>query len=290
MSEKKRTKIAFIIEGTKTEPLIISNLKGIFFNDIEIMPIMLPACTNIYALWCRVNEDEDTDIIELVKEIACDQKYKYIDRANEEDFRKLNKDDFSEIYLFFDYDGHNDNLPKGCNSDEVVKKMLETFDNETENGKMYISYPMIEAVKHFTTYKVCNNDMSCYTDIELGKGYKHFVAEHTLKDNLKKYEIYDWQFILKKFISSIYCLFDLSDGMTKKEYSNKIIPKTIFLKQLDKCIEKHQKIMVLSAIPEFLLDYFKLASLEKYINYTGLLEIHYNSDCKKRDLNIHSFI
>ena len=26
--------------------------------------------------------------------------------------------------------------------------MLNKFDNETENGKLYISYPMVEALKH----------------------------------------------------------------------------------------------------------------------------------------------
>lgn len=287
MSKKKETKIAVIIEGIKTEPMIFKNLQKFFFDNIKIMPIMLPACTNIYALWRKIKDDEDIDIIELIKEIACNQKYKMIDQANEEDFRHLNRDDFSEIYLFFDYDGHNDNLPASCDHNEVLKKMLKTFDNETENGKMYISYPMIEAVKHFKTYKVCNTAMPCYADIEYGRKYKKFVAEHTLKNDLRHYEISDWQFILKKYVSSIYCLFDLSGGLTKKAYSEKIIPETIFLKQLNKCIENYGRVMVLSAIPEFLLDYFKLDLLEKYINYSGLLDVHYNCDCDERSLVVH---
>ena len=212
---KKKTKIAFILEGTKTEPIIFKKLQSVFFKDIEIIPIMLPACTNIYALWSKIYKDIDIDIIELVKEISCNQKYRLIDSANEEDFRFLNRDDFSEIYLFFDYDGHNNNLPCGCDHYKTLQEMLNTFDNETENGKMYISYPMIEAIKHFASYKTCDDKMSCYINIECGRHYKNFVAAKTLNNDLRKYEINEWRFILKQYICSIYCLFDLDTGVSQ---------------------------------------------------------------------------
>ncbi len=59
------------------------------------------------------------------------------------ELENISKDQIAEIYLFFDYDKHASN-----SSDEKIKKMLEVFDNETEKGKLYISYPMIEAIKH----------------------------------------------------------------------------------------------------------------------------------------------
>ena len=150
MNNSIKTKIAFIIEGVKAEPMVIRNLQNKFFSKVEIEAIMLPACTNVYTIWKRLCDDDgETDVIELVKELSSEQNTKRVDQINSIDFRSLNKDDFSEIYLFFDYDGHNNNLPSDCNPNEIMKKMLETFDNETENGKMYISYPMIEAIKHF---------------------------------------------------------------------------------------------------------------------------------------------
>lgn len=60
----------------------------------------------------------------------------------------LSREDFSEVYLFFDYDAHQTNLGKAVNED-VIRQMLESFDNETENGKLYISYPMVEALRDY---------------------------------------------------------------------------------------------------------------------------------------------
>lgn len=290
MNDEHRTKIAFIIEGTKSEPLIINNLQKNFFNKAEIKPIILPACTNIYALWKKIHEDDgDTDIIELIKEVSENQKTKRIDNINDIDFRELNREDYSEIYLFFDYDGHNDNLPATCNHNDVMKKMLETFDNETENGKMYISYPMVESIKHFNRFEICNDEISCFTRIDMGKDYKAFVAGFTIRDNLTKYSNDDWRYVLLKYISSIYCLFDLKSGLTRDEYLKKIIPKNIFEKQFDKYIKVLGGVMVLSAFPEFLLDYFKLEVLENMVGYNGLLNVQYNHSCIKWRLENFAF-
>ena len=61
---------------------------------------------------------------------------------------RFDREDFSEGYLFFDYDGHQKNLSKYDEKD-ALEQMLMSFDNETENGKLYISYPMVEALRDF---------------------------------------------------------------------------------------------------------------------------------------------
>lgn len=33
------------------------------------------------------------------------------------------------------------------NKEKILALMLETFNNETENGLLYISYPMVEAIR-----------------------------------------------------------------------------------------------------------------------------------------------
>ena len=58
--------------------------------------------------------------------------------------------DFSEVYLFFDYDGHHNNIPKKLSGKDALEEMLETFNNETELGKLYVSYPMVEAIKEIS--------------------------------------------------------------------------------------------------------------------------------------------
>ena len=50
--------------------------------------------------------------------------------------------DFSEIYLFFDYDFQNTNLTLE-EMNRRLQEMLEMFDDETDNGKLYINYPWL---------------------------------------------------------------------------------------------------------------------------------------------------
>ncbi|MCD7950015.1 MAG: hypothetical protein LUG12_07145 [Erysipelotrichaceae bacterium] len=110
MSEN--TKIAFIVEGTRTEPMLIQNIQKTFFTKTKIEFIILPNGTSIYALSKQMEYDNSyTNIIEIIKEKSIHQDNRRIDKFNSQDFRNLNRDDYSEVYLFFDYDGHID-LPK----------------------------------------------------------------------------------------------------------------------------------------------------------------------------------
>ena len=92
--------IAVIYEGNKTERILIENLKKIFFlNRANIVFVGFPAGQNIYMLWKQIQKDEyETDLIELIREYNKDAAEK---------LKGYSRDDFSEIYLFFDYDGHN---------------------------------------------------------------------------------------------------------------------------------------------------------------------------------------
>lgn len=131
---------AFIVEGEAREPLIIDNISKVFFAHGNFKIITLPAGQNIYMLWKKLKEDDfDTDIIEVLREEH---------EELEEQLAGLSRDDFSEVYLFFDYDGHQNNLAED-DDENVLDQMLISFDNETENGKLYISYPMVEALRDF---------------------------------------------------------------------------------------------------------------------------------------------
>ena len=131
---------AFIVEGAAREPQIIDNISKVFFSHGNFKIITLPAGENIYMLWKQLKADDfDTDIIEVLRENSDD-----ISRQLD----SLTRDDFSEVYLLFDYDTHQTNLGRKDDVDAVAQ-MLESFDNETENGKLYISYPMVEALRDY---------------------------------------------------------------------------------------------------------------------------------------------
>ena len=115
---------AFIVEGEAREPLIIDNISKVFFVHGNFKIITLPAGQNIYMLWKKLKADDfDTDIIEVLRES---------NKKIREQLEGLSRDDFSEVFLFFDYDAHQTNLGKSDDVD-VINQMLESFDNETEN-------------------------------------------------------------------------------------------------------------------------------------------------------------
>lgn len=195
---KKKEYIAIISEGEKTEKQIINNLENNFKNFSNKI-IFLSYKANIYSLFKEIEEDEDIDIISLLKEKQI-KANKIRNDVENIDVSNINSDDISQIYLFFDYDGHTDNA-----SDEEIVKMLNKFDNETENGKLYISYPMVEALKHIKKDKL---DIYNYlVEAKTRINYKNFVSQNTDYENLVNLTKGNWLFIISKNLKM--CLFFL---------------------------------------------------------------------------------
>ena len=235
---------AFIVEGEAREPQIIDNISKIFFSHGNYTIITLPAGENIYMLWKQLKADDfDTDVIEILRE------------RNEEIKKQLmglSRNDFSEIYLFFDYDAHQTNLEKSVNED-VVYQMLQSFDNETENGKLYISYPMVEALRDYEPGK-CGNEIDCFVEITSFGDYKNISAVRAYNPHFKEYDIDVWKSIIDVFVMKVSCLYNLVDMMQYEQYSSQVTPAEIY--DLEAKETQRNRVFVLSAFPEFLLDYF----------------------------------
>ncbi len=241
-----KNKIAFILEGEKREKHYFTELikLEIFPKEIEI--ILLSAKFNLYTLWQELNKDENLDVIEIINEKNKNQN-------------KLNRNDFSEIYLFFDYDPQQRNLPKGYDFKDVIKKMLETFNNETENGKLYISYPMIEALRDIKE-NTCCSFYKCYIPKEKLSSYKEKTGNKNVYNNIKKYTKETLEMIMAIFLVRCNCLFNKQLHLTeilswyKKE---EISPLMILEKELE-LYNKNKNIFILSAIPEFLIGVYPI--------------------------------
>ena len=86
----------------------------------------------MYILWTKLREDDfNTDVISVLKEMNC----KVADRL-----KGIRVAEFAEVYLFFDYDGHHNNIPKSMGNLDALKEMLTTFNNETELGRHFICH------------------------------------------------------------------------------------------------------------------------------------------------------
>ena len=243
---KKKEYIAVISEGEKTEKQIINNLEN-NFTTFSNKIIFLSYKANIYNLFREIEEDEDIDIISLLKEKQI-KANKIRNDVENIDVSNINSDDVSQIYLFFDYDGHTENA-----SDEEIVKMLNKFDNETENGKLYISYPMVEALKHLKKDKLDINNYLVEAKTRIN--YKNFVSQNTDYENLVNLTKGNWFFIISENLKR--CLFLLEiKNINYEIYSNMINQESIFNKQLNKYISKEEKVLVLSAFPFFLIEHF----------------------------------
>lgn len=247
---------AFIVEGEAREPLIIANISKVFFKHEKFKIITLPAGQNIYMLWKKLKEDDfDTDIIEVLRE-----EHKEL----ETQLVGLSRDDFSEVYLFFDYDGHQNNLGRDEHGN-VIDQMLISFNNETENGKLYISYPMVEALRDFVT-GVCGNKDSCFAHVSELENYKTLSAARAIYPQFKTYDFKIWEEAIDVFAMRLSCLMNLEKTVTYDQYMETISPYEI-LKLEEQEIQKN-RVFILSAFPEFLLDYFGVKLWRRCIKHT----------------------
>lgn len=263
----KKAYIAFIVEGKKREPAVIENMGRVFFHNSQIKEIILPADQNIYMLWKIMSKDHfNTDIIEVLRES---------DIAVSQVLGDLSRDDFSEVYLFFDYDGHQNNLNEEDKETDVIEQMLSSFDNETENGKLYISYPMIEALRDFKEGE-CTSYTSCFWNIKEIERYKNESSGNMMSSRLGQYEFLQWESILNTFAMRVSCLYEKEKVISFEEYQKEIKPCDIYAKQ-QKYIADGQ-IFVLSSLPEFLLDYHKIEFWYRFVKNRFLV----SNDCVKR--------
>ncbi|MGL5383269.1 MAG: hypothetical protein ACRDD4_04205 [Culicoidibacterales bacterium] len=254
------SKILFLVEGEKTEKKVIRSIERNFFdknNNTEFECFVLPFKSNIYNLAKILEEDPDVDIVEYIKE----------QNESDEQLENIQLDNISEIYLLFDFDGHdkhNDHNQKI----EKIQTMLNVFDNETENGKLIISYPMVEAIQDLcddteklkikelyqlvltnnaenkeNTYSLPNIVVPSWLNIN----YKSKVGNSNFQQ-YTKYTIKTWQKLIEYHRRKLSFLYENEEII---EYTQ----QEIFTKQLE-LIQDIEHIWVLSAYPQFLIDYF----------------------------------
>ncbi len=169
--------ILFILEGERVEPKILENLWDSFFRHHSKSNIYITFDSNIYLLWNEMKEDEDLEILEILMER---------NKRNREKLEEL-KSEISEVYLFFDYDGHADEA-----SDEDLDKMIAFFNEETDSdrGKLFVSYPMVEALRHINPdiYRFADLRVEAKTNIH----YKRIVDKQAKYKHIPKI---DWTLI-----------------------------------------------------------------------------------------------
>ncbi|MBR1557640.1 MAG: hypothetical protein IJ647_07760 [Prevotella sp.] len=256
--------ILFVFEGEKREPDLFHTLQRLYFpRDNET--IVCSFGSNLYKLYDLYQElekyGEDGDIVAILKEWLAgkqDNPLADVERSS----------DFSEIYLFFDYDFHHKHL----SVEEIncqVAEMLSMFNDETDRGKLYINYPMIESIRYtkelpdasYQTYVVtreecCDfkalcNRFSAYPSLD-------FIFLKDEKPTKEKYlSVRDnWEYLKEQNVkkANYICCGTLAYPLAKAVISQ----DAIFQNQLSKFVNTNtQEVSILNAFPLFLYEYFK---------------------------------
>lgn len=273
-------RIAVIIEGEEYEKKIVNSIRKNFFgkgNKALYTIVPLPMAGNLYAIWKELNSDSFLDIIELVRERT---------RQAQIALEGLNRESFSEVYLFFDYDSHQNNLKANENADELLMEMLETFDNETENGKLYVSYPMAEAVRDSVIGSCNTYSGKCFYK-KVGREYKQLSGDNNPLSHIGSYTRNKWGDFINTYRGRITCLLNNSSLLSIKE-CKQISPTQIHQMQKGNEIENDLGIEVLSAFPKFLIDYFKeeyleCVTLQRTFNYPSCSAEEKESKCSHEE-------
>jgi hypothetical protein len=226
-------RILFVFEGEKQEVNYSKSFIDKFFSPQTI--ILTSFCNDLYELWKSLSNDADLDMFELLKEIKINKQL-----ADIED-----RDVITEIYLFFDLEIQDNQF-----SFEKLRDMLLFFNEETTRGKLFISYPMIEAIRDVPDF---DGFINHFIDVDkcVGSKYKSISAERGMKDlaHAKKITRETWVNITKASVLKVRALdaFDHSDE-NKMQVKISHVQEEIF--------NESSRIAVLSSFPLFLYDYF----------------------------------
>lgn len=227
--------ILFIFEGDKTEKTITDSLLKFYIkNDKRI--VFSSFKTDIYALYKMLSEDEDLDVFAIIKE-------------RNPELNDYTRDSFSQLFLFFDYDGHS----PAANDDKIIE-LLDFFNEETENGKLFISYPMVESIKCLSNIDAIEEFCNHSVNICDCSGFKKYISEYAHKSliHFSLYDLVTWNSIIR--VHCVKANFIIKGDMIfPTSYFNQ---QDVFSSQREKFILPNKVVSTLSSFPLMLLDFF----------------------------------
>jgi len=245
--------ILVVFEGHKDSTIFDAMIAAFFPKRSEQIVCIYE--NNIYHLYQELKGlGGDGDIVAVLRE-----KYRGMPIDPLQNIK--NSSEFSEIYLFFDLDFHDKQ-----ETSEVVRQideMLEMFDTETGNGKLYIHYPMLESIYYtqklpdcdFVNYWVkkadCNNFKRLVVEFSYYKNLDFLNVKKMPMDSTKE----NWQMLCRQNIekANFLCSQEKSIPCDKEDISQR---KIFDVQKEQYILAEPCRVSILNAFPLFLYDYF----------------------------------
>ncbi|MGI6224238.1 MAG: hypothetical protein ACOYJG_11595 [Prevotella sp.] len=265
--------ILFVFEGPKGEVRCFDTIRELFFpKDSSTFKCVYKS--NIYSLYKKLSEydvfDGDAlshsgETVAILNEILMKQ--------NDTTLQGVKEDDVSEIYLFFDYD-FQDSRHTLEENNKRVSEMLDYFSDETENGKLYINYPMVESLFYTKElpdnnyWKYCVKREDCH-DKKFKRTSREFCAYHSDNYILLTEQEFSNEEKKRKAITRVFPNWKalITMNVEKANYIvnslnelpediGTISPSEIFQNELSKFVNIDYQVSILNSFPIFIYEYF----------------------------------
>lgn len=241
--------ILFIFEGKKDEPCLYDNIKSLFFSQ-DGGQVLCSFCSNIYTFYKRLKDGFDgfADVVSVLK-----AELKKTDPDSE--LFKYKSADFESVYLFFDYDFYRGDLSV---KNAQVRELLKYFNEETENGKLFISYPMIESIRY--TKALPDSDFYSYTvgrDDSFSKKFKSQARNFCFYQGYGFLKDADnWRHLVQQNVIKANYL--TKDSLSWPSDKDDVEQDSVFEAELAKHVMPNCEVAILNAFPLFLFYYFPI--------------------------------
>ena len=241
--------ILFIFEGASYEPHLYDGIKSLFFprsND----QVICSFCSNIYTFYKRLKAEfgEFADVVDVLK-----TELDKTDPKHEDELFKYKSADFESIYLFFDYDFYRGDLTI---KNAQVRELLKYFNEETENGRLFISYPMIESIQY--TKELPDSNFHSYVvkrENSIGEKFKKEARKFCFyKEYAFLKDADNWKLLVQQNLFKANYL--TKDTLSWPLDKDDVEQMSVFEAQLVKHVIPNDEVAILNAFPLFLYYYF----------------------------------
>lgn len=264
--------ILFVVEGERREPVILKTIEYLFLNDKREQRVIVSYGHKIYDLYDKLQKESkglsgSVDKSSLVSLLKKNEEQRSDSKG---ELSSIDTYQIAEVHLFFDCEPYD-------NKTDVLKDMIDFFNNETEMGKLYVSYPMVEAL--FYTSKLPDCDFSSYTvDINksTGKDFKEAAAQKSsaygnydfllasfkrrngkvrdMNEQQKTSKINNWRMVIRQNVAKANFI---CHGVIGIPENTDAVPQVSILDgQVSKYINPKKVVAILSAFPMFLFEWF----------------------------------
>lgn len=265
--------ILFVFEGAKRERDIFRTMEELFFQK-SLDKIVCSYCDNIYHLYSQITDKGRITDPLFYNDIVTVLQKREKDNPNSK-IVNIQRSDISEIYLFFDYEIQNGNAKKTIKMSDLnarLVKLLNFFNDETDQGRLYINYPTVESIRYtkklldsnYYKYSVSISSLGFFkalADQFSFYGNLDFITFKTSKKNVISAKEKVRECILRKNWASC-----ITQNVTKANYITKgdncfpqnkqdICQGDIFDNHLKNYFSKND-VPVLNSFPLFLYEYF----------------------------------